>query len=40
MTNPEFLQELETLRSEIRRHNKLYYVDDNPEVSDRIQGIL
>ena len=34
MTNTELLQELETLRSEIRRHNKLYYVDDNPEVSD------
>ena len=34
MTNAQILQELETLRSEIRRHNKLYYVDDNPEVSD------
>ncbi len=28
------LQEIEGLRHEIRRHNKLYYVDANPEVSD------
>ncbi len=28
------IQEIETLRDEIRRHNKLYYVDDNPEISD------
>jgi len=28
------VQEIETLRQEIRRHNKLYYVDDNPEISD------
>ena len=34
MTDTQILQELETLRSEIRRHNKLYYVDDNPEASD------
>ena len=25
---------IEALRDEIRRHNKLYYVDDSPEVSD------
>ncbi|GAK51697.1 DNA ligase, NAD-dependent [Candidatus Moduliflexus flocculans] len=34
MSDTQLLQELETLRSDIRRHNKLYYVDDNPEVSD------
>lgn len=28
------MNELEILRNEIRRHNKLYYVDDNPEISD------
>jgi DNA ligase (NAD+) len=27
-------QEIETLRQEIRRHNKLYYVDNEPEISD------
>lgn len=29
------LQEVETLREEIRRHDYLYYVLDNPEISDR-----
>lgn len=34
-TNKEqLLQEIETLREEIRYHNKLYYVDNNPEISD------
>ena len=28
------IQELETLREEIRYHNKLYYVDNDPEISD------
>ena len=27
-------QEIETLRDEIRHHNKLYYVDNKPEISD------
>ena len=30
----QLIQEIEVLRNEIRRHNKLYYVDDNPEISD------
>ena len=30
----ETLSEIEQLRQEIRWHNKLYYVDDNPEISD------
>jgi DNA ligase (NAD+) len=34
MEKEQLLQEIETLRNEIRRHNKLYYVDDNPEISD------
>ncbi|GAK56292.1 DNA ligase [Candidatus Vecturithrix granuli] len=29
-----FLQEIEHLRQEIQRHNKLYYVDDQPQISD------
>ncbi len=28
-------QQLEKLRGEIRRHEELYYVNDNPEISDR-----
>ncbi|HXU08260.1 MAG TPA: NAD-dependent DNA ligase LigA, partial [Blastocatellia bacterium] len=28
-------QEIEKLREEIRRHEDLYYVQDNPEISDR-----
>jgi len=47
MEKEQPLQEIETLRNEIRRHNKLYYVDDNPEISDaeydrlmrRLQGL-
>jgi DNA ligase (NAD+) len=34
MDQEKLIQEIETLRHEIRRHNKLYYVDDNPEISD------
>ncbi len=34
MSDTQLVQELEALRSDLRRHNKLYYVDDNPEVSD------
>ncbi len=34
MSDTQLVQELEALRSALRRHNKLYYVDDNPEVSD------
>ena len=30
----QLIQQIEALRNEIRRHNKLYYVDDNPEISD------
>ncbi|MCP4402733.1 MAG: NAD-dependent DNA ligase LigA [bacterium] len=30
----QLAQELEALRDEIRYHNKLYYVDNNPEISD------
>ncbi|MEZ6044574.1 MAG: hypothetical protein R3C11_03125 [Planctomycetaceae bacterium] len=28
-------EEIETLREELRRHNKLYYVDAAPEITDR-----
>src|SRR5512137_1916835 len=34
MDKEKLIQEIEMLRHEIRRHNKLYYVDDNPEISD------
>lgn len=34
VTETQLMHEIETLRNDIRRHNKLYYVDDNPEVSD------
>lgn len=30
----KFVSELERLRQEIRRHDRLYYVDDAPEISD------
>ncbi|PID57891.1 DNA ligase (NAD(+)) LigA [candidate division KSB3 bacterium] len=30
----ELVRELEALREEIRYHNKLYYVENNPEISD------
>lgn len=30
----QLIQEIEALRDEIRYHNKLYYVDNNPEISD------
>ncbi len=36
MTAPDkkMLAELKNLRTEINRHNRLYYVDDNPAISD------
>jgi len=34
MEKEQLIQEIESLRNEIRYHNKLYYVDDNPEISD------
>jgi DNA ligase (NAD+) len=30
----QLIREIEALREEIRYHNKLYYVDNNPEISD------
>jgi len=32
---PQALEEIETLREEIRRHDYLYYVEARPEISDR-----
>ena len=34
MKNDDIKTEIESLRSEINRHNHLYYVEDNPEISD------
>ncbi len=34
------MQEIEALRDEIRYHNKLYYVDNNPEISDAEYDLL
>jgi len=34
MSKNQVLQEIESLREEIRCHNTRYYVDDNPEISD------
>jgi DNA ligase (NAD+) len=34
MERGQVIQEIEALREEIRYHNKRYYVDDNPEISD------
>lgn len=34
MEREQLIQEIEVLRNEIRYHNKLYHVDDNPEISD------
>ena len=31
---PEARSRVQTLRDELERHNRLYYVDDNPEISD------
>ena len=31
---PEARSRVRTLRAELERHNRLYYVDDNPEISD------
>jgi DNA ligase (NAD+) len=47
MERDQLIHEIELLRDEIRRHNKLYHVDDNPEISDaeydrlmrRLQGL-
>ena len=33
-------QEIEKLREEIRRHEELYYVQDNPEISDKEYDLL
>ena len=32
---PSPAQRIETLRREIERHNRLYYVEAAPEISDR-----
>ena len=32
--DPVIIEELRKLRSDINRHNRLYYVDDRPELSD------
>ena len=32
--DPAIIEELRKLRQEINRHNRLYYVDDQPEISD------
>jgi DNA ligase (NAD+) len=35
MDNPEEIKEkIEKLRAEINRHNRLYHIEDNPEISD------
>lgn len=34
MEKEHLIQEIESLRDEIRYHNKRYHVDDNPEISD------
>ena len=40
--NRDAAKEIERLRDEIRRHEYLYYVSDNPEISDaafdRLEG--
>jgi len=33
-SNGKVAKEAEKLREEIRRHEYLYYVEDNPEISD------
>lgn len=35
MPKPSIEKQLETLRAEIRRHEDLYYLEDNPEISDK-----
>ena len=35
MTRPDVRQEVESLRAEIERHNRLYYVEAAPVISDR-----
>ncbi len=35
MADPDVLRELESLRAEIDKHNRLYYVDAAPVISDR-----
>ncbi len=35
MAEPDVLREVERLRLDIERHNRLYYVDAAPEISDR-----
>ncbi|MDD2471926.1 MAG: NAD-dependent DNA ligase LigA [Dehalococcoidales bacterium] len=34
MENNDMKAEIEHLRAEINRHNRLYYIEDNPEISD------
>ncbi|MDD2251661.1 MAG: NAD-dependent DNA ligase LigA [Dehalococcoidales bacterium] len=34
MKNDSLRSEIERLRAEINRHNRLYYIEDNPEISD------
>jgi len=34
MADSNFAQQIERLREEIRRHDRLYYVDTRPEISD------
>ena len=34
MANPRVLKQVEALRKELNRHNHLYYVLDQPEISD------
>ncbi|MFA5450638.1 MAG: NAD-dependent DNA ligase LigA, partial [Dehalococcoidales bacterium] len=40
MKNDGIKAEIEHLRSEINRHNHLYYVEDNPEISDAEYDLL
>src|SRR4051812_11380327 len=35
MANKDVNRELASLRSELHRHNRLYYVEATPEISDR-----
>jgi DNA ligase (NAD+) len=42
MTSPDgkLRAEYERLKSEIERHNRLYYTDDRPEISDAEYDVL
>jgi DNA ligase (NAD+) len=39
-SNQTIEREIESLREEIRRHDELYHVHDNPEISDREYDVL